>query len=170
MTLIRLYLDIDGVLNAIPGRIGGYNLAGGWGDYETIRCNGYTITYSPTLITRLNALSEKVEIVFSTTWEEDVKLLAPMIGLPVFPHLELWDHHLGSLGGKAVAISDYEEKFPAAHTIWVDDHNAGLTRHDREIIDEIVGVENMVIIAPMAEIGLSDMNMKRIEDLVDDWT
>lgn len=78
-----IYLDVDGVINAI-GRTHPEPKHTGFPEYKSIMANGYQIAYAPELIAMLNALAARddVTIKWLTTWEHDAaKVLSPLIGL-----------------------------------------------------------------------------------------
>jgi hypothetical protein len=76
----RIYLDVDGVINAV--------LSGSpdhWGETAegdaVADGNTYPIVWAPAMVAELAAL-ENVEIVWTTTWRDDaVRSIAPLIGL-----------------------------------------------------------------------------------------
>lgn len=78
-----IYLDIDGVLNAMSNRTPSPKFSG-WDDWETTTVNGREIMYSPDMVTALNQLAELpgVTIKWLTTWEDAAaKSLSPAIGI-----------------------------------------------------------------------------------------
>ena len=170
MSSIRLYLDVDGVINVISSYLTGEaSTAGGWRDYENVEVDGYRIVYSPSMIARLRSLSERVEVIFCTTWEETVSELAPALGLPVFSHLELWDHQHGSIFSKAEAIGIHRRENPADHVLWADDHHQGLSpEHKRELLD--LAGESIHLVSPQSRVGLTVGQVDRMDALVKEWS
>lgn len=77
----RIYLDVDGVLNAVTRQT---PEGTGWEMWEKVGVNGYTITYAPELVAALNEIAERddVEIVWLTTWQGNAaSMISPAIGL-----------------------------------------------------------------------------------------
>jgi len=67
----RLYLDVDGVINA--------QMPYGWGKLAKGKAAGWRIRWAPRMIDALAAMD--VELVWTTTWrDEAVTELAPLIG------------------------------------------------------------------------------------------
>lgn len=78
-----IYLDVDGVLNAI-GPFRKREDATGWNEWRTVKVNGWQIQYAPELIGNLNRIAglPAVTIKWLTTWEHDAASdLSPAIGL-----------------------------------------------------------------------------------------
>jgi HAD domain in Swiss Army Knife RNA repair proteins len=75
---VRLFLDVDGVINALSP-------TDRWDDLTHSRVDGFPIYWSPTVVRFLNELSSQVEILWLTSWEESApNLLAPSLGLRPF--------------------------------------------------------------------------------------
>lgn len=84
MTKVRILLDVDGVLNAVPF---GNKLDPCWSDWKTVVCMGFPITFSETVGKRLQALIDtpEVEFLWLTTWCDDAnKWIRPLFGWPTF--------------------------------------------------------------------------------------
>ncbi|HRY09027.1 MAG: hypothetical protein H6526_04960 [Actinobacteria bacterium] len=81
MTKPTLYLDIDGVLNAIPREIAPPG-------YSVRMMDGFTIHLHTELPAMVTALREHFDIVWFTLWNERAPLLmGPQVGLPDTPYL-----------------------------------------------------------------------------------
>jgi hypothetical protein len=81
MTRPTLYLDIDGVLNAIPDPPG----PPGYAVYEM---DGFTIHLHDELKAMVATLGQHFDIVWFTLWNERASLLmGPQVGLDKTPHL-----------------------------------------------------------------------------------
>lgn len=79
----HIYLDVDGVINAISMKPPVQNT--GWeGEWRTEKVDGYNILFSVELIERLNALAarEDVQITWLTTWcDRAASMISPALGL-----------------------------------------------------------------------------------------
>ena len=124
-----IYLDVDGVLNAVA-RTNPSMTATGWDPHcwETAPINGYPIRWSKELITALNEMADREDVTFKwlTTWTDDAaKILSPAIGI----NGQDWDVLHGdqhAWGGKrgwwkleaiqADVLSTMPDRF-----IWIDD-------------------------------------------------
>lgn len=106
MTTLRpvLYLDVDGVLNAIP-YLSDDDVIGNdpiitaqvqeraaevgktaYDDYRADWVNGYKITWSPTVIAAVKRWATIADMRWLTTWRDDAPgLLGPLFELPEFP-------------------------------------------------------------------------------------
>lgn len=81
MTKPTLYLDIDGVLNAIPGPLAPPG-------YTVHEIDGYTIHLHDDLPAMIAALGQHFDIVWFTLWNERASLLmGPRVGLQDIPYL-----------------------------------------------------------------------------------
>jgi hypothetical protein len=103
MTTKRLYLDVDGVLNAFPYlsgldlRQGKFAFGSHWDDdWQRGEANGYIMTWSPSLIDAINealAHPDGVELYWTTTWVDDApELIRPLMGIEVDPNREFVVH------------------------------------------------------------------------------
>lgn len=129
----RIYIDVDGVLNAFNMSKWFKPSTGLWSsEYDTTIVLGYRITFNHELIDTLNELDEldNVEFVWLTTWTDSAPLhLAPAIGLdnswrvlktddaaPVYPG------DRGATGWwKFGAIKDDLVERPVDQFVWIDD-------------------------------------------------
>lgn len=120
-----IYLDVDGVLNALSVRA---PMNTGWPGYVVKRVNAYRITYAPDLIGRINALAARddVTIKWLTTWEHEApRMLAPAVGLYGGDWEVLTGFHEDYAGKdwwKLKAITDdVANAQPGDRWVWLDD-------------------------------------------------
>jgi len=118
-----LLLDVDGVVNALRP-------AGEWADYVMVEVVGggvtWPITYSPTVVRRLNAIHADglAEIRWLTTWEDEAASnIAPALGFLDFVVAGVQVDHrptgFGESWWKWTVAKAYDpERQPLA---WVDD-------------------------------------------------
>lgn len=119
-TRVRLYLDVDGVLNA-------WYADHRWGDIAEGVADRFTIKWSPTMVAALAALD--VELVWLTTWRNEAQnIIEPLLGLT--PH---WFHEpsrvlhplsgettFPSMNWKFAALMVEQEENPCKF-VWMDD-------------------------------------------------
>lgn len=77
---VNLYLDVDGVLNAVSLDRPDWE----WPDAQLRTVNGYSIRWSATLVARLNRLVARPQVTayWVTTWGADApRVLSPELGL-----------------------------------------------------------------------------------------
>lgn len=132
MTKTKIFLDVDGVLNAVSKQLPdtGWDLEG----WFKVGVNGYTITYNTVMIDAINEISfrDDVEIIWLTTWQSNAaSKISPAIGLigenwsfvanpDTDPHgFALQQNRYG--WWKADVLKKYLEEFPTDKFIWVDD-------------------------------------------------
>lgn len=166
-----IYLDVDGVINAI-GRTHPEPKHTGFPEYKSIMANGYQIAYAPELITMLNALAARddVTIKWLTTWEHDAaKILSPLIGLDGAD----WEVLTGDLhqwGGpdwwKLAAIrADVEATSPAA-VVWIDDDIS----LERQAMNWARNRDDVTLISPFAKYGLTTEDLTKIYRVANEVT
>lgn len=81
---VRVFLDIDGVLNAVTRRPDPRQ----WPDWQEGEADGFIIRYSPTVGRFFRALAEDpaVDLCWLTTWESRANQhIGPMLGIPELP-------------------------------------------------------------------------------------
>lgn len=126
----RIYLDVDGVLNAVDKKFP----TGSWENWDRVGVNGYSIAYSPDMVSALNDIAEMddVEIVWLTTWQANAKtMIAPAIGLKgeewdVALNLDMDAHGFAihqPFGGwwKMNTLKNHVYNNPVDKIIWIDD-------------------------------------------------
>jgi hypothetical protein len=113
-----LLVDIDGVLNLDPCRDGeGYPSVIQWA-----RVGDHDLWLHQELPEWLQALSRVYDPVWCTTWEEEANsLLAPLLGLPSWPVLELRPTYLApNAHWKRRAVERWLRAYPRP-AAWLDD-------------------------------------------------
>lgn len=153
---MKLYLDVDGVINAqMPP----------WSTVETERVIGYRIRWAPVMLTRLDKLG--LDLVWLTTWGSHAPYdLAPVIqfgeGAPApvaVPQSWGWT----TLEWKLPGLQALE---PEDHFVWIDDH----------LVDDQYGdfatqaraaFPNALIIAPKAHLGITQKHLDSIVEYME---
>jgi hypothetical protein len=120
MTNVKLFLDVDGVINVF--RKPNQNKTG-WPELTQAECMGYIITWSPLLLQKLESLG--LDLVWTTTWQEEAsQFLGPTIN---FGTGAPW---LSPVPGEAFGYPTIDWKFSAVREhvkanpgpfIWIDD-------------------------------------------------
>lgn len=106
MTRPLLYLDVDGVV--LP-------LGRGSGETDRLRVGPFHVHVPRFLRTRLPALVDRFDVVWSTSWCDDANTdVAPVVGLPVLPVLPVTAHWR-----KLELVSEHAGEQRAI--AWVDD-------------------------------------------------
>lgn len=157
-------LDVDGVVNAVASK-GDPNV---WPkeNWKSTRCealNGiWPILYSQDVVDFINKMSERVEIRWHTTWQENaVSSLAPKLGivrLEVAYAPEFHDSRFAWWKIPAAERVVFEEERPL---IWTDDD---IAFEKRKL--EHIETKDSVLISPRTSIGLIPKQLKLIEEFV----
>ncbi len=164
----RIYLDVDGVINAC-------NRSGlpewGWTSGETIRVNGYGITYSPDFVSLLNRVAARkdVGVYWLTTWCYDApQKLAPALGLdglewPVVGYHH-WTRSIGLPWWKHLAIVDHLEISDPfdGPVLWIDDDHGV----DPGAVAWLRGQRHVKTLAPKTLVGVTKDEAEQIETFV----
>lgn len=158
-----VYLDVDGVLNAVNKRTPSMKITG-WDNWETKPVNGWPILFSPDMVAALNELADQPDVTFKwlTTWEEEAaKVLSPAIGI----NGQDWevlhgDQHAwhGRDWWKLQAIrADVESG--AGNFVWIDDDISA----EPHAIDWAQSREDGLILSPSSTQGLTreDLNFAK---------
>lgn len=160
----RLLLDVDGVLNAWPYT---RSAKSPWANYHRDTINGFTINWSPTVRDAIIALSEHVEILWLTTWENEAQnYLAPALDLPWFKLAGVNDnvHEDDERWWKLdVARSLYE--LDQRPFIWIDDEITSYQAALEWVRTLPEGAA--LIIAPPSQHGITPDHLKLIQDFLD---
>lgn len=167
------FLDVDGVINALS-TVGEkhYEEFSCW---EEVRVNGYRIRYAPELIEFINRMSERVDIHWLTTWDDNaVTMLAPALGLKEFKVAKATGLVLPFAGmnylaqnrwWKWNAVIEHIEN-GGGDFIWTDDQNTATVRNATRKLADKEGLEHSII-TPSKDTGLGRLDITRIENFVD---
>lgn len=163
---MTIYLDVDGVLNAVTRHI---PTVTGWGEYRRKKVNSYQIMYAPALVEAINKLSDRDDVTFKwlTTWEEDAaRDLSPALGI----NGQNWqvltgDQHSfrGSDWWKLEAIQRDVAATKPEQFVWIDDD----FKDERHAIEWMLDQTNGYPISPSMRDGLTRAHMEEIEALVE---
>lgn len=164
---VDVYLDVDGVLNAVTSRDPDW----GWSPRSVRRQTiaGFPICWSAELIDRLNALAACPGVHFHwlTTWEHDApQILAGKIGLvgsqwPVIGTQERYSKELTGGWWKLTALRDVASK--DRRIVWIDD----------DLIDSSARAwastlrERILLVQPDVRVGLTKDMMTGIEQWIE---
>lgn len=118
---VIILLDVDGVVNLGPSSA--HKL---WSDAKQSRDRGGSVTYSPTMIAKINEWSKVAEIKWLTCWGDHAPLyFAPVVGLNAFPALPFdIDKCSGEDEKVAFAKQEMDKHDPDTLMIWLDDKHA----------------------------------------------
>jgi len=166
-----LFLDVDGVLNAISSKPDRQV----WPDWQqadvTNRIGTFPIAWSPSVTRRIASWIERrlVTVVWLTTWLDDASgALRETIGLPACAVL---GSHLaddpglpsGSVGlgwWKADLVEEYLAANPGAPFVWLEDDLQVM----RPLQARLNAEHDCLLIAPPSHIGLTPKHLQRVED------
>lgn len=162
-----IYLDVDGVLNAVQKRDPSTK-ATGWEAFESKPVNGWPILFAPELIDELNALAAHPDMTFKwlTTWEDDAaKVLSPAIGI----NGQDWEVLHGEQHAwrgrdwwKLQAIQVDVHSTQPDQFIWIDDDISA----ERSAIEWIAEQDNGYVISPYTVEALTRSHVDEIKALV----
>lgn len=163
--MTTIYLDVDGVLNAVSGRQPSKRIVG-WDDYREVFVKGFRIHYAPALIEALNALAarEDVTIKWLTTWKHDAaNKLSEAIGLNG-QDWDVLDGDLHAWGGHAWwKLTAIRNDHDGGRAIWIDD----------DISKELPAMEwahatgQILIVSPSTVQGLTKDDVEAITEFID---
>lgn len=157
-----MLLDVDGVLNVWP-----YPL-----DREghvQIEVLGYPIWYQPAVIERINALADRVELRWLTTWRDRARdSLAPAVGLIDFPivdhDIHQRDRHPRPLDWWKMDAAEDLLADTDRPVIWCDDD---MDEHLQQEITRRYGADRLCLVQPRTTPGLTLEMLDVIEAFVD---
>lgn len=162
-----IYLDVDGVLNAVQKRYPS-EASTGWKLWETKPVNGWPILWAPELIDELNTLAAHSDVTFKwlTTWTHDAaKTLSPAIGI----NGQEWEVLDGEQHGwrgadwwKLQAIQKDVLSTTPDQFIWIDDDISA----ERVAIEWVNGRDNGYAISPFTVEALTRDHLNEIKVLV----
>lgn len=178
------FLDIDGVINGDAQKPRYFDewkkvfvpATNKWGN--TI---DFPIHYAPALIDFINAMSEKVDIVWLTTWaDQAITNFAPAVGITgTFPEgfglagIDVDSKQYSGWGGMMNAKSRSvtilgKGMFAGRPVIWTDDQ---AHKTLRKMVKSSLGEETpSLLISPAASTGINPWDMERITTFVADNT
>lgn len=177
-----LFQDIDGVINVLPKHVGNLDTRPHlrvWKEWDVVQVGEYTITYSPELITHLNRISQKVDVVWLTTWREEAdRDFAPAVGLNPFPFANPQGREDAWFSGAADFKANPENRWwklnavlehvesTEAPFIWVDDE---LRSHTKQLLKRKLGVTNRaaLMLIPAQNTGMTPEHINQIDNFVD---
>ncbi|UYL86634.1 phosphatase [Arthrobacter phage RadFad] len=151
-----IYLDVDGVLNAVSKRTPKLNITG-WEMWQTKPVNGWPILFSPEMIAALNEMADDPDVTFKwlTTWTDDAaKVLSPAIGIngQKWPVLHGEQHGWrGRDWWKLKAIREDVEASDGGRFVWIDDDISA----ESEAIDWIKSRDDVLALSPFTVQGLT---------------
>lgn len=165
---VRVFLDVDGVLNSYPVP----RLRYVWERRRTVRAWDFVLHVRPSIVARLLRMprERKVEVVWLSTWSRHcTDDLEPALGieesLPVVP---MPDDSLNRFANdperwwKAIAVREWLEADEERRAIWIDDDLAAPVTHARFAEDF---PERLTMIAPSFAQGLTSAHLRQIRAL-----
>lgn len=175
-----VYLDIDGVVNALnPNADVLEKRLQYWSEWKTdIIPNepdaDVVIVHAPELVTRINALAEKADVVFLSMWMNSaVDTFAPLVGLNVseFADADGWnrvsERYILSTKERWWKLNLVVERMDdsAQPVVWIDDWmNVGV----KKFIEEHAASKgvDILVMKPDERYGLTPTMMNRIDRFI----
>lgn len=174
MTRTKLYLDVDGVLNADFARAN-------WSDTKKFKANVYPMTVSMELVEQLTNLVAKydLELVWLTTWNADNDVLTYVV-----PQLEGfltggrilstpgvlepigWSSQVGWSNGENWKVEALllDQKENPSDFVWIDDWEVPI---HREGVQMLLGeTRNMFLLGPNAEYGVTPTQVADLDNFL----
>jgi hypothetical protein len=163
-----IYLDVDGVLNAVSKRTPSLKISG-WDNWKTKPVNGWPILFSPDMIDALNELAGSPDVTFKwlTTWTDDAaKVLSPAIGING-QNWEVLDGDQHAWGGKRGwwkldAIRDTSAPTDGHRHVWIDDDISA----EVEAISWVQSRDDVLAISPSTMQGLTRDDLAQIKAFI----
>jgi hypothetical protein len=167
-----IYLDVDGVLNAVSKRTPSLKISG-WDNWKTKPVNGWPILFSPDMVAALNELAEREDVTFKwlTTWTDDAaKVLSPAIGIngQEWEVLQGDQHAWGGKRGwwKLDAIRDASAPTDGHRYVWIDDDISA----EVEAISWVQSRDDILAISPSTMQGLTRDDIDQVNDFITSGT
>ncbi len=163
----RIYLDVDGVFNAVTRRVPDW----GWDTHQTKKVHGYPIMWSPEFVAAINAVAKTpgVGVYWLTTWcHAAPQVLAPALGIdgadwPVVG-CEHWRRRsIGLPWWKHLAIVEHLADFDGP-VLWIDDDHGV----DPACRAWLAGQPQVLAMAPNTSVGVTRAEADIIQRFVSD--
>ena len=167
--MVTVYLDVDGVINAVsnnPPRVN-TQWSGDWSKTEVL---GFPILYSHELVQNLNELAERedVTIKWLTTWQERAAQdLSPLIGIDG----QDWEVMYGDINDhwfttgrwwKLDAIREDIEKTSPDKVVWIDDDLG----YDRNAQEWLRYRSDIHVVSPIMQHGVTKKQFSGIIEFI----
>jgi hypothetical protein len=190
MTTRRIYLDVDGVLNAVRARFPS-ETESGWSEdsWRLQEINGFPIRWSTELVDELNTLvADGAEIRWLTTWCELAgEMIAPALGLKGGEDWLLTDgvttdlRMMADFGRRGWWKLDAFERDAAdlvengGKAVWLDDDHA----HERinsydglrsRLVEDLGRGGQLLLFAPFTDTGLTRKDLESIRAFFEEDT
>lgn len=162
-----LFLDCDNVVSSdalFPART-----ETGWlGEWTTTVLDRMTLLFAHELIEEINRLSTRddLNIIWLTDWEKGTADLSRVMGLPIFPYLEMRDGDMYTVD-PWWKLRHVQEAWESTNDriIWLDDSIPG-NAQAREWVEQEREHERVFTIAPVNNWGLTRSHIHQIEDFL----
>lgn len=158
-------LDVDGVINAFGDWAERDREKEGWPEYKCFNAHSktgsYLIRYAPALIDRLNALADRVEFRWLTTWHAETdEAIAKAVGFQRgLPHLGEVDHYASPWWKLQPAIDCFNE---GHGLIWADDDLQGDFQSRTWVRSQ--EPHELLPLTPNMTVGLTPKHMDQVEE------
>jgi hypothetical protein len=157
-----LFLDVDGVVAPLDQTLDLEDLPAG---FEAARIGPYPGFIPTHLKSSLPELSQRCEIIWTTTWEEEgPKSIAPLFGLnSKAEYLSLLERrHKDGLDWKQAKHEAVKERVGDRPFIWIDDQIMGYMSQWAKSIPN-----PSLLIKPKRNIGITDKDIRKINRFLD---
>ena len=180
-------LDVDGVLNAVPGR----GRSDAWSDWRTglATADGrqFPITWSPTVVSAVRSWQQLAQVQWLTTWGHDANTsLRHLLELPELPVAGTYDDVDGPAGDVDAAGPAHASVAPAApdrltgrwwkfdvvrrivrtgeprRIVWLDDDLVG----QRDVREWMRETTTSLLVAPDPRSGLTAAHLAAVEEFL----
>lgn len=166
----NIYLDIDGVLNAVTTMDNPHEHD--WdSDWVKKKVNGYWIRYNENMINALNEIAQRddVEIIWLTTWVDlACTMMSPAIGINgenwrVLDRDDIVKEYFFKWWKLDAIKQDIQETKPE-RVVWIDDD----IKYESEASVWINEQPNFLAISPWVESALTKKNIDEIIEFLDE--
>lgn len=160
-TKVRIYLDVDGVINACSTE------PEGWKEFKSFKALGFKITYSPVVCEALAHYAQLpgIDMKWLTTWDYNAnKQIGEVVGIPSLDVAAKCDFGASNWWKWDAVKAAYEED--GLPFIWIDDD----LKYEKSAVAWLYSIDSRLRLglSPDTSHGLQIHDFKVIDNFLDD--